>query len=179
MKLYLILLIISISNICYARDAYIPKSNWNTVFVTDTAHIKSTKYLTNFQITIVVNTFEDTEKRFFSYFNIDKKRCRLNIVNIIVVENPHILNNKNIFPNEDVYSDNKPGESKIVFGRYFSITNNLYIIPINLKKYYWRSNFAHELLHYFFDECNITFDNINIEHKYIDNFLIDNQDIFY
>lgn len=179
MKSCLIFLIILISNVCYAKDAYIPRSNWKTIFITNRAHIKSVKRLTDVQMAIIINTLGNIEERFFSYFDIDKKECQLNTVNIIIVRNHYILSDRNFFPNEDVYSDSKSGGSKIVFGRYFSITNNLYIVPINLKKYYWRSNFAHELLHYFFDECNVIFNNINIEHKDIDNFLIENRDILY
>ena len=47
------------------------------------------------------------------------------------------------------------------FGRYFSISNTIYIIHgvFSHPEY-----LAHELAHYFYDECGIKFKNIDAEH---------------
>ncbi len=164
----------------YSRDTYTPTRSWKTTFtIGKEAKVKSVNPLTSMQTKVIKQAFRNTKRRFFVHFDVEQDTCRLDPVNIIIVGDNEELDDKNNFPGERVYSD-KPGEgTKIVFGRYFTITNNLYIVPVNLQKYYWRQNLAHELTHYLFDECGITFENINEEHEYVDGFLRANQDVFY
>lgn len=180
-KLWIIVLLgLLISSVGYARDAYTPGKTWETIFkIGSEARITSAKKLTKTQIRIVRQTFNNTKTRFFKYYSVSEEMCRLDPVNIIIVKNYHELDDRRKFPQESVYSD-KPGEgNKIVFGRYFTITNNLYIVPVNLEKYYWRRNLAHELTHYFFDECDVEFNDIDEEHEYMYDFLRSNRDVFY
>ena len=178
-KVLIILCCLFIPVLGYSRDTYVQKKVWGTEFkIGEMAYIKSAYKLDKKQIKIVEKTFNITKERFFKYYSSIEDICRLDPVNIFIVENEKDLDNTKFFPNESVYSNGLEG-NKIVFGRYFVLSNNLYIVPVLLKEYYWRKNFAHELTHYFFDECGIRFKNDDEEHLYVDDFLRDNSDVFY
>jgi len=168
-----------ISSSGHARDNY-PDVEWGSqFFITTNVNVSSVHKLNKRQKKIVKNTYKQTEAKFFQYWDIDREKCRLGPLTIIIVKGHKELDSKKNFPNENTYAD-KPGEGgDIIFGRYYSYTNKLFIVPVNTGLYYWRANFSHEVVHYLFDECDIKFDSLEKEHVAIDMFLRDHRHLFY
>jgi len=64
---------------------------------------------------------------------------------------------ENVLRSKKVFVEAGPHD----FGRYFANVNRLYILP----KFFDRPEYlAHELAHYYYDECKIKLDNLEKEH---------------
>lgn len=169
---YLVFMFIFIyPNVSLAKDNYFKSMNIRkTEFkINKITTIDSMVILDNNQKQIIKKIFNETKIKFYKYFNIS--RCGLGPLKVIIVTSHLELDNRLYFPSENVYAD-APGEgNKIIFGRYFRQANTLYIVPPDFKKYYWKDNFAHEPLHYFFDECKMGNRDVDWEHTQIEEFL--------
>ncbi len=113
------------------------------------------------KIRFVKKTFNQVKRNFFKFHKIDDSHCESGHLEVRVISKQN-LNNKIYFAGE-YFTGEKVFPQ--VIGRYFEKTNILYIVQLN--EYYWEEYFAHELAHYFYDDCT----NINKEHKLIDQFL--------
>jgi len=123
---------------------------------------------------LINQTFNRAEREFFKFQRISGTQCGFGYLEVRIIREQD-LDNRKYFAGEEAFSY----DDNIVFGRYFKQTNILYVVPPYLGLYYWRKNFAHELMHYFYDDCGITFLNIDIEHKAIDQYLKINRRFFY
>lgn len=180
-KLIFILLALMMPHSVGARDNY-DKSNieWKTEFTIDThVNVKSANLLGAKHIRLIHETYELAETKFLKFWRLEHNECRFKPLEVRIVKSDKELDNKLYFPDEDEYAD-KPGEGlEIIFGRYYTISNTLYIVPPYISKYYWRKNFVHETLHYFFSECGIQFSSDDEEHKTIESFIIKHKRFFY
>jgi len=176
MKKIVIGIVIMLASLSATVKAYDhPKFHW--IASKNFGHgitLKSTEALSFSQIQLLKNTFDDTETRFFPYYNISRDSCEYGPLDIRVVKDYSVLNNKAYFPNLDKESYAGPGER--IFGRYFRDGNILYIIAPRPYVYDWKHDFAHELLHYFFDDCGRVVNGAKIinnddEHRFVNKFL--------
>lgn len=118
------------------------------------------------QYRLVRKTYFVTKEKFGQYFNVDFNLCEKEDLRIRIISEEDLSNHK-YFPNESDCT--KAGW--VVIGRYFRMSNVLYIVPPWPEKYHWRKNFAHELTHAFFDRCGMRFRNNDLEHKELHEFL--------
>ena len=168
MKYALFILIMLISSVAWARDSYIEVGHpkWQTVtYLKNDIIVKSIYKDVN--LPLMMSTYGLARSKFFEFTAIDRTKCIQKKLEIRVV-NEFILNNKSYFPDED-YATGR----NIVFGRYFGYESVLYIVlPDETEtRYYWRSNFAHELVHSLFRDCGISFRDAHEEHEQVDLFL--------
>jgi len=177
--IWAILVVCMFNSVAYANDNY-PDIKWGTTFdIGAGVHVKSAYVLNKRQKQIVRETYTLTEQKFFKYWDINREECRMNHLTVIVVKSHHELDDREKFPEETAYAD-KPGEgNNIIFGRYYTYLDKLFIVPVFTKTYFWRANFSHEVVHYLFDECGIKFKNLNEEHLIISDFLEVHRTIFY
>lgn len=136
--------------------------------------LKSTVPLSQAQINLMKSTFDSAEEKFFEYFDVSRDICQYGPLEIRVMSNYEILNDKKYFPNLDPESYAKSNE--VIFGRYYRDENILYIIAPHSYIYDWKNNFAHELVHYFLDDCGRVIHgekllNNKTEHEYVEKFL--------
>lgn len=164
-----------------AKDRYYKSGvTWQTSFtIGDNVTVRSAFQLDSREVQIINTVYKRTRKKFFRSWGIKPTQCRLGHLNVRIVRDHFDLDNREFFPEEPVYADLPWEGTEIIFGRYYRKANTIYIVPLKLKKYYWRKNFAHELLHYFFDECGVRFSNIDEEHIIIDDFLFKYRKYFY
>ena len=177
MKKIIILAIMLISSIANADDRYEQNaiSNWKvSVKFSDSVIMRSKIALTSKHLLLFKQTLQNVERSFFEYYDMDRSRCKNEQVRIDVITE-YELSNRMYFPGEDDYTD-KDG---VVLGRYFRHSNSLYIVPPFTKQYYWRRNIAHEMLHYFYDDCMVKFGDNDKEHAEIDRFLNTYNHLFY
>lgn len=172
-KLWIGLLVLIFSSTAFAYNH--PSFNWKmSENIGNKITLKSTEQLSFFQIQLIKNTFNDVDERFFRYYDVDKITCESGPLDIRVVKDYSILNDKRFFPNLD--PDSYANINERIFGRYFRDENILYIIAPRPHIYDWRRDFAHELVHYFLDDCGRIvhgtriMDN-NEEHRFVDKFL--------
>lgn len=152
-----------------ASDMYeqVAQPKWKHSFVIfDNVNVKSLWKISNNKIEMMKTTYALIKKAFFSWYGLDPTECKNAELNVKIVDE-HILDDRHYFPDEEAYA----GKGEIVFGRYYRDTNVLYIVPPNLKKYYWKEDFAHELAHHFFNDCGIIFINSADEHAAMERFL--------
>jgi len=132
--------------------------------------VQSISPLSSHDLYVMNKTYKLTKQLFFSYWGLQQDQCCFGHLKIKIVRNHFDLSNYKYFPDELEYAD-PPGEGgKIIFGRYFRLANTLYVVRPNEIKYYWKRDFAHEILHYLFDECNMKFYNDDAEHQKIYEF---------
>lgn len=171
--LWLILaLTLSIPGFVYAKDKYF-RSNvvWHrSVKLIQNIDVKSVSKLSKYDIYLMRRTYNITKKLFFLYWY-EENKCQLGQLKIKIVRSHYDLSNHEYFPEEYVYADLPDEGTAIIFGRYFRVTNTLYVVSPNEIKYHWKRDFAHEILHYFFDECGVSFINNNAEHIKVYEFL--------
>ena len=180
-KLIFIMLSLMIPCIVGAKDDY-RKANtaWKTEFTVDThVNVKSANRLGAKHIRLVRETYELAETKFLKFWLLEHDECKFIPLEVRIVESEEELNSRLYFPGEDVYADKPEEGTEIIFGRYYKLTNKLYIVPPYTSQYYWRKNFAHETIHYFFDECGIKFFSGEKEHKVIERFLLKYKRFFY
>jgi len=182
MRFVLTILLLFLSTNVFASDFYEYNvgSEWKVneyinkhVLIKVAPKIKFKNTLEKMQL--INQTFNYVEREFFKFQRISSMQCEFGNLEVRIISE-HDLSNNEYFPSE--YFVSKDGDF-IIIGRYFEKTNILYVVPPYLGLYYWRKNFAHELMHYFYDDCGITFLNIDIEHKVIDQFLKINRRFFY
>ena len=165
--IFLLIILMPISSL--AMDRFEENANpiWMTsVNLKDNVKLQSQIIFSESKIKFISEIFDLTKDHFFQFTEIDNKSCYNGklIINIITEGD---LDSRVYFPYEYDYSDGK----LFVLGRYFRHSNVLYIVPPNLNIYYWRKTFAHELMHYFYDDCGIIFRNDDLEHKQIEKFM--------
>jgi hypothetical protein len=180
-KLIFIILALLIPCTVSARDNYY-KANavWNTEFTIDThVNVKSTNLLGTNHIILVKKTYGLAENKFLQFWHLKHNECRFLPLEVRIVKGHKELDNREYFPNENDYADSPEEGTEIITGRYFRLTNRLYVVPPYTNKYYWKKNFVHETLHYFFDECGIKFADDDKEHKVIEKFLQKYKRFFY
>lgn len=182
-KLIFIILALIIPCVVFAGDNYRNRKTnavWKTEFTINThVNIKSVNLLGAKHVSLIYKTYELTENKFLKFWRLKHNECKFGPLEVRIVKNHQELDNRTYFPGEDEYAD-LPGEgTEIIYGRYFRLTNRLYMVPPYVSKYYWRKNFAHELVHYFFDECGIKFVNDTEEHKEINRFILRYKRFFY
>ena len=149
-----------------ASDNFETESNtkkWHTTLKLIDINIilKSINYISENEISTFKIIYAEVKTKFFEYIKIDPAVCKNEQLEIRIVTE-QILDNRKYFPNEDTYA----GIDTIIFGRYFQQNNILYIVPMNFERYYWKNNIAHELIHYFRDDCGISTSIYN-EHEFI------------
>lgn len=95
--------------------------------------------------------YKDIKKQFLLFEN--SKCIPTNTLNMFVISEKEINDIR-------YFVQARPGH--IIFGRYYKPNNELYITPefFKVPKY-----FAHELAHYFYDECGFIFKNNVAEEK--------------
>lgn len=182
MKTFLsILIIILFSSIsAEARDEYFRANpKWRSSFnIKENVEVTSVWKLNDRQIKLIKHLYRITKDEFDETFGPFIEKCDTDDLKIRVVKSHHELNNREYFPGESTYADEPHEGNEIIFGRYYRRANTLYIVPPNFSEYYWKENFAHEILHYFFDICNIEFANNNKEHIIVDRFLRENKHLY-
>jgi hypothetical protein len=135
--------------------------------------LKSVDSLNDEQIKGIKNTFNDVKVRFFKYYHVSPTDCSFDPLEIRVVKNSTDLSNERYFP---VSSEDRGYR---IYGWYFPNSNELYITtPNGWTK--WNRWFAHELLHYFFDDCGMADSAMGYKHNHeqIENFLDTYKTIF-
>lgn len=163
-----------------ARDEYHKSGiSWNQhITLRPNISVKSVPQLSKYDLQMMRKTYKLTEKLFFEHWYVKPKQCNLGKLKIKVVRNHFDLSNRTYFPDEAQYAS-VPGEgTSVIFGRYFRLANTLYVVQPDDIKYWWRRDFAHEVLHYLFDECGIKFRNDNVEHKKVKEFLTEHKASF-
>lgn len=171
MKIILLLLSLLMFPISVnAADNYF-KNDWHTeVQLTSNIEVKSKFAISEAELKKIHIAFINTKNKFESFMNMNLQKCEMEKVKIRIIGLDDLSNQK-YFPNEREYSD--PPDSKglgmFVLGRYFKYNNHLYLAPEH-NHVFWRVNVAHELAHYFFDECNVHFASSDEEHNIIYKF---------
>lgn len=164
-------------NPLYARDFFIEKARpvWKTnLNLNSKVEVKSKFKLKEIHKSLIKEVYEQIYIKFYEYMNINKDMCSNSNLNIrIISEND--LDSRIYFAGESTFAKN----GNIIFGRYFKYSKILYIVPPYERDYYWRSNFAHEMLHYLYYDCNIYFENIDNEHIHIEEFIKTYKRFFY
>lgn len=163
-----------------ARDEYYKSGvTWNQqITVKPNIDIQSVPLLSKSDIRTMHRTYKLTKKLFFRYWLVEPNQCSLGRLKIKVVRNHFDLSNRTYFPGEAQYAD-PPGEgTAVIFGRYFRKANTLYVVQPDEIKYYWKRDFAHEVLHYLFDECEMKFSSDNMEHQRVHEFLQEHKSTF-
>lgn len=120
-----------------------PKFEWSDTFEQRHIEIQSIYKLNESKTTNVINTYEKASHLFFNEFEKDAPTCMLSDLNIKIVS-PSILNDRKRF--NDYISQRE------VFGRYYWKYNALYITE---EAFEHPEYLAHELAHYFYDECGM------------------------
>lgn len=164
--LFTIILLIGMLGTANAADHF-PKGSveWKTsTRVNRVIRLKSRWPLDNDQVRLFRSVYRDTKRLFHNHYDGFIRKCDALSVDVMVISRTD-LSNKEYFPGEDKYSI--PGET--VIGRYFRSKNTLYIVYPD--KPIWKRDFAHELLHYFYDDCNAYFPSSTEEHRAIDQVL--------
>jgi len=177
MRFILVLMCMMIPTSIFAKDKYVENArpDWNTdTTINKVVKVKSQISLTKKQIELIRKTYRNAESKFFEYWKIDRRECSSDVVEVRIITE-YELDNRTYFPGEDDYTD----ASGTVIGRYFRHSNVLYIVPPYPAKYYWRKDFAHELAHYFYDDCGIKFLSDYNEHIAIREFLNKHKRLFY
>lgn len=115
--------------------------------------IKSTFKVSRKKIGKTINIYVNTRKQFNLFEGYNCKPSE--ILNVFIISEKAINNFK-------YFEKGSSGPNKIIFGRYFKEDNYLYITPEFFRV---PEFFAHELAHYFYDECGFTFENDMAEEK--------------
>lgn len=166
MKHFIVVYIFSfISFFCSTLDCKdLYKSSFKTNFKVDKEVFVSSKFLIS-DTKLIRSTYYEAKKSFFEFWGFSRDQCDLDNLYVYIVAEKDLINPR-YFPGEKLAPS-----GFIIYGRYFREKNKLYIVPPDLSIYYWRKYFAHELAHYFFDDCGIKFPNNYVEHKFLDKFI--------
>jgi hypothetical protein len=130
-----------------------PYIGWVDYIRVNNIFIKSTLPLKKQEVKSIELIYKNSKYLFFNEFeNIKCNESNLGRLDIGLIS-PNILRNKKYFLNA----------LETNFGRYFAKTNELYIIHdfVNNPEY-----LAHELGHYYYDECNVDQPNHNKVYKF-------------
>jgi hypothetical protein len=179
-KIFIFFAIMFMSLPSYSSNNFImegKEKDWHITLklINDNIILKSIAPITEKDISAFKAIYLKVKTKYFEYANINSITCKNKQLEIRIVTE-QILDNRKYFPNEDTYATS----GTIIFGRYFQYSNILYIVPPDFEKYYWENNFAHELLHYFRDDCELVRETNNLkeheiinisEHKIINKFL--------
>jgi len=133
------------------------KVKWRTSEVVGNITIKSTLPLKNWKIKNITNIYDSSKNVFFNSFeNLTCDYDKLGPLEIRVIS-ADMLRDRRYFAMAMPYN----------FGRYFKLSNTLYIIHdmFNHPEY-----LAHELAHYFYDECKVDFKGDIKEHTKVYQF---------
>jgi len=124
---------------------------WKTAtYVSNHIRLKSTLKLERPQVKKIKNILGHINYLFFNEFEPDLRCADMGQMEIRIIR-LSTLTNKKYFVAARATN----------FGRYFSITNTLYIVPDMLKNPEW---LAHEMAHYYYDECRVKFKDARNEH---------------
>lgn len=129
---------------------------WKETIINHDYSILSYKNLNKHDVDNMNESISNTIFWFFKKYN---KKCTLGFLEIRVVGAQHINN-----PEYFYWAD----ASKIVYGRYFKNSNILYITFDRIDDY---SILEHEIVHYLYDECNMSEENDRAEHANLDEFI--------
>ena len=130
-------------------STWIYHSNPNNISII----MKSTLNIGRKKMRKTASLYKDINKQFNSFEN---KNCQpRGTLNIFIINEKDINNSR-------YFEKGSSGPDKIIFGRYFKTNNSLYITPefFRVPEY-----FAHELAHYFYDECGFAFGSDMAEEK--------------
>ena len=148
MKTLLFLVLVSTyqtDNIKYAEQ---------TIMVDDII-LKSDKHITATQKTKINNIYKKAYKIFFDDFEEDlychPKGPRINIVSLNIIRSPKYFE----------------GAGPRDIGKYMPRSKEIFIsYAFFIEPHY----LAHELAHYWYDVCDVRFENIKIEHDFVNKF---------
>lgn len=136
--------------------------DWKTdtkIFDSDVL-IKSDRVLGRNKIIKIKRMMRKIEYTFLHQFEPGLECIELDKLEIRIID-------KKILRSKKYFSAARPSN----FGRYFPTSNTLYIIHEFFDNPEW---LAHEMAHYYYDECDVHFSSIDEEHKKVYAF----QDIF-
>ena len=156
MRSIIISLIMIASSICYASHTLLIDIPWESNVKIQNMTIKSMFFLRSQKIRQISLIYSYSKHMFFNEFESMCDERNFADLEIRIIR-PDILRNTDYFPTAN----------RLDFGRYFSSSNILYIIPDMFNK---PEYLAHELAHYFYDECKIKFLNDKEEHKKVNKF---------
>lgn len=135
--------------------------DWLTdISIAENITLKSELLLNKRKIRRVKRIIRNTEYIFFKRFETGLICDDMGPLKIRIVS-------KETLRNTDYFASAKPTN----FGRYFVSSNTLYIASDVFRHPEW---LAHELAHYYYDECDVHFDSIDEEHQFVYAF----QDMF-
>jgi hypothetical protein len=127
--------------------------NWQTQQIGQNLTIRSYNALSPHKIRAIQEATQTIERKFEQYYGV---RCSLRLVEVRIIRSSW-LNSSEYFDNID--------PKYIVFGRYFGLSEVIYLTPE-------LSALDHELVHYMFHECNMSFDTDDQEHQKLDEFML-------
>ena len=109
----------------YAYDQYYKSGvKWSEqIELKSNVSVWSMSKLSKYDVNLMHKIYDLTEKLFFSYFDLKPNQCNLGHLKIKFVKNHYDLSNHKYFPNEAEYADHPSQGTKIIFGRYYRITN--------------------------------------------------------
>ena len=131
---------------------------WLTYKKKDMLTIRSDSALKSKEIEKIRRIINRTEELFFTEFD-GAPECNRDSLGPLEIR----IINKETLRNKDYFF--KAEERN--FGRYFAEYNTLYIIP---EIFYHHEYLAHELAHYYHDECEVAFNNKRAEHRRVYKF---------
>lgn len=138
--------------------------HWETEeYLYEDIKIKSIRKMTNRKLKAFKNAYSRINYYFDEFMQIDTSGCSEKL-EIRIIPHYAIGSNK-YFPYEIAYSDEKGP----VTGRYFRGSSIIYLTSDN-SIFSWKSIFAHELAHHFFNACGIEFYSDHLEHMVINKF---------
>jgi hypothetical protein len=178
-KMFYVLLVFMLftPSTLYAGDYFVQraKPKWKTSFkINRHTNVVSKYRLNKFDIRLMKLVYNQFRRKFYTYMHVDKSLCKNSKLDIRVVSEKD-LDNRFYFSGESTFAR----KGNIIFGRYFPRSKVLYIVPPYEEDYFWRANMVHELLHHFYSDCGIKFENVNIEHIHIDKFIKAHSRYFY
>jgi hypothetical protein len=146
----LAILICVVPFITQASHTLPQKVEWKTNKILENEIIlKSTSQLKEWQVKKIYQTYQNIEYLFFNIF--ENISCnKLDNLEIRIVSSD-VLRDRRYFANASPRN----------FGRYFATSNTIYVI---YEVFDCPDYLAHELAHYFYDECNIKFKDDIAEH---------------
>ena len=179
MRVLLSMLCMLVAFNAYAGDKYEEKANPNwkidrqlTKF--DPVYIKVSDKVKVFSFRKFKTEYNMAMQRLFKFEAANVGQCKIDPLEIRVVTERD-LNNEKFFPYEGSYTFTRNnGKTTFIIGRYFPLSNTLYIVPHvpndGSEWVNWEAYFAHEVAHYFYDDCEMTFPGDPDAHNRIDKF---------
>jgi hypothetical protein len=130
--------------------------NWRTQQDGVDLSIRSYITLSPNKLHTIQEEVKATERKFGQHYHI---QCSLRHLEVRIIRSSW-LNSSEYFDNIDA--------GYVVFGRYFGLAEVIYITPEIFANPY---TLDHELAHYLFHECNMSFDNDEKEHAELERFM--------